>query len=929
MAKKPTYEDLEQKVKELEKEALEHKRVGEELKIKHVELEEIFKAIPDAVIFADLNRNITKINPGFTRLYGYKPEEIYGKKTKILYAREEEFIKQGKARYNPDTKGKYHPYEIDYRNKNGDIFHSETVGTPVRNEKDEAIGLLAIVRDISDRKQAEEALRKSEAKYRRVSDNSPAVLYQFLMEPGGKVSFSYVSEVVVTTMGVTPEEVMKDPSKLLGMVHPDDQKMFQEGINRSAETLESFPLTFRFLKNGEVIWIEARGIPTPLADGGILWDGFLLDITERKQAQEALRESEALLSMAGRTARFGGWSAHPDGHEVVWSEQVALIHEKQPGYSPTVKEAIQYYTPEWRDKIAAVFQICAREGIPWDEEMEIITAGGHRLWVRSTGEAVRDNRGKIVRVEGSFRDITERKLAEEALRESEEKYRTILETIEDGYFEVDLGGNFTFFNYSMCKILGYPRDELMGMNNRQYTDENIAKKLYQTFNKVYTTGKPDKSFHWPVIRKDSTKRTVAASISLRRDTDGAPVGFRGIVRDITERKRLEARLQQAHKMELVGTLAGGIAHDYNNLLAVIMGNLSMAREETAPHSVIAELLHEAEEASLKARDLTQHFLTLSQGGHPVKGLGSIGNLLKEIPEQVQVHDGIEYTFSIQDDLWPVKYDPKQIEYTITNLLMNAVEAMPQGGCITIQAENQVIDNKDKKFPLVLNEGKYVRISIKDEGSGISEEHMDKIFDPYFSTKDKGTQKGMGMGLAIAQSVIQKHDGHIMIDSTTGAGTEVTIYLPAAEEKEEPETVKQEREDITPSTSSDQTTIKKILVMDDEEMLRNLAQMMLERLGYEVETVKDGDEAIETYKKQKDSVEPFDAVILDLTIKGGMGGKQTILELIKIDPGVKAIVCSGYFNDPVITNFEEYGFQGAMPKPYQKADLEIVLKMVLR
>jgi len=222
----------------------------------------------------------------------------------------------------------------------------------------------------------------------------------------------------------------------------------------------------------------------------------------------------------------------------------------------------------------------------------------------------------------------------------------------------------------------------------------------------------------------------------------------------------------------------------------------------------------------------------------------------------------------------------------------------------------------------------VRISIKDEGRGISEEHMDKIFDPYFSTKDRGTQKGMGMGMAVALSVVQKHDGHIMINSTTGAGTTVTIYLPAAKEKREPETVKQEREDITPSTSSDQTTIKRILVMDDEEMLRNLAQKMLQRLGYEVETVKDGDEAIEAYKKQKDSVESFDAVILDLTIKGGMGGEQTIRELIKIDPSVKAIVCSGYFNGPVITHFKKYGFQGAMSKPYQKADLEILLKKVL-
>ena len=534
------------------------------------------------------------------------------------------------------------------------------------------------------------------------------------------------------------------------------------------------------------------------------------------------------------------------------------------------------------------------------------------------------------------KEITDRKQVEEALKENEQRYKKAQLMGHVGTWEYELETDNFWASDEAKRIYGFDSE------SKNFTTEEVEsciperERVHQALVDLI---EKDMSYNLefeihPMSGPD--KKIIKSIAEVIKDASGTPIKVVGVAQDITKQKEaekamveLEFQLRQSQKMELVGTLAGGIAHDYNNLLAAIMGNLSMAREETAPHSVIAELLHEAEEASLKARDLTQHFLTLSQGGHPVKGLGSIGNLLKEIPEQVQVHDGIEYTFSIQDDLWPVKYDPKQIEYTITNLLMNAVEAMPQGGCITIQAENQVIDNKDKKFPLVLNEEKYVKISIKDEGSGISEEHMDKIFDPYFSTKDKGTQKGMGMGLAIAQSVIQKHDGYILVDSTTGAGTEVTIYLPAAEEKEEPETVKQEREDITPSTSSDQTTIKKILVMDDEEMLRNLAQMMLERLGYKVETVKDGDEAIETYKKQKDSVEPFDAVILDLTIKGGMGGKQTILELIKIDPGVKAIVCSGYFNDPVITNFEEYGFQGAMPKPYQKADLEIVLKMVLR
>ena len=381
-------------------------------------------------------------------------------------------------------------------------------------------------------------------------------------------------------------------------------------------------------------------------------------------------------------------------------------------------------------------------------------------------------------------------------------------------------------------------------------------------------------------------------------------------------------------MEAVGTLAGGIAHDYNNLFAIIMGNLSMAQEETEPHSVMAGLLREIEQASSKARDLTHQLMSLSQGGYPIKELGFIESLLKEIPGKIQAHDGIEFIFSIQDDLWPVEYDSRQMHYAISNVLINAMEAMPQGGTITIQAENQVIEEKDKDSPLILSEGKYVKISIKDEGGGIPEEHLDRIFDPYFSTKERGVQKGMGMGLTTAYAVVEKHGGHIMVNSTTGVGTTVTIYLPVAEERRKRQRAKHKSVDIAPSISSGDRAIKRILVMDDEESLRILAQKMLERLGYKVETVKDGVEAIETYKKHMDSGEPFDGVILDLTIKGGMGGEQTIQELMKIDPNVKAIVCSGYFNDPVLAHFEEYGFRGAMAKPYQKSDLESVLKKVL-
>jgi CheY-like chemotaxis protein len=371
-----------------------------------------------------------------------------------------------------------------------------------------------------------------------------------------------------------------------------------------------------------------------------------------------------------------------------------------------------------------------------------------------------------------------------------------------------------------------------------------------------------------------------------------------------------------------------------------MGNLSIAQEEAEPHSAMAELLHEIEQASHKARDLTHQFLTLSQGGYPKKERGSIESLLKAIQGQAQAHEGIEYTLSIQDDLWPVEFDSRQMHYAISNVLINAVEAMPQGGKIAIETENQIIEDRSKDSASPLKEGKYVRISIKDEGGGIPEKHLNRIFDPYFSTKERGVKKGMGLGLAAAYAIVEKHGGHIKVNSTIGVGTTVTIYLPA-ECAETPGEIgsplhgagkapdaKRDGVGVQSTIANQQSPTQRVLVMDDEESLRNLAQKMLERLGYEVETVKDGSDAIETYKKQMDSGEPFDGVILDLTIKGGMGGAQAIKELIKLDPDVKAIVCSGYFNDPVLANFEEYGFGGALAKPYQKADLESVLKTIL-
>ena len=562
-----------------------------------------------------------------------------------------------------------------------------------------------------------------------------------------------------------------------------------------------------------------------------------------------------------------------------------------------------------------------KDGTPYDAQLSMrpIEVGGKSLW------------------HAMIQNVSDRRRAEDELKASEEKYRDLVENINDVIYSLDTRGTVNYVSPRIDTLSGYSASEIIGKNMMEFVYRDDRAAVAENFRELTMEGHIQ-PHEYRLIDKHGETRWIRSSSRLIYQ-DEKVSGVQGVFTEITQSKRVEEELRHAQKMEAIGTLTGGIAHDYNNLLAIIMGNLSMAQEETEPHSFTTKFLNRIEEASFRARDLTHQLMILSRGGYPMKERGSIQGLLKETPGQVQAHDGIDCVFSIQDDLWPLEHDSSQMHYAISNILMNAVEAMPQGGTVTLQAENQVIEKKGKDSALPLNEGKYVRVSIKDEGGGIPEKHLTKIFDPYFSTKDRGVQKGMGLGLTTAYAVVQKHGGHIMVDSTIGVGTIVTIYLPTTAAENKAPGAKHDDVGAQSTIVNQQSLrgvgpygpeapIRSILVMDDEEMLRNLAQMMLERLGHKVETVKDGVEAIETYKKHMDSGQPFDGVILDLTIKGGMGGDQAIRELLKIDPEVKAIVCSGYFNDPVLAHYEEHGFRGAMAKPYQKKDLERVLKKVL-
>jgi two-component system cell cycle sensor histidine kinase/response regulator CckA len=411
--------------------------------------------------------------------------------------------------------------------------------------------------------------------------------------------------------------------------------------------------------------------------------------------------------------------------------------------------------------------------------------------------------------------------------------------------------------------------------------------------------------------RDGRERLVAGRRTSIQDHESRTVGSVVVFSDVSEQEKVEQELLKVRKLESVGVLAGGIAHDFNNILAAILGNINLALMSTDKDDRRYNLLSRAEKASLRAKDLTHQLLTFSKGGEPVKKVTSISEIIEDSAEFVLRGSNSKCSYRIPRDLWPVEIDPGQISQVVQNITLNASQAMPEGGIIEITCAN--FDNRMGVVPVPAE--RLLCLTIKDSGRGIAPEELDRIFDPYFTTK----QEGSGLGLAITHSIINKHGGYITVDSVPGRGTAFAIYLPACQEPPVIETAEE---------GGPVQGCGLVLVMDDEEMVRQIASDMLAHLGYEVLLAKDGAEAMDLFRRHRRQGRPIDVYLVDLTIPGGMGGKETAVKLTEIDPAVKAIVSSGYSSDPVIANFRDFGFKAAAGKPYRLDELSRVLHQVL-
>ena len=516
--------------------------------------------------------------------------------------------------------------------------------------------------------------------------------------------------------------------------------------------------------------------------------------------------------------------------------------------------------------------------------------------------------------------LAKRRQADDALRESEEKYRTILESIEEGYFETDLEGKLTFFNSPFCKIIGYSPEQLRGMNTRQYTTEETAERMERMAERLRDDGMPENATDYDVIRPDGDKLMLEISYSLRKDPDGRPIGFRGVLRDVSERKKaeeekhkLEIQLQQAQKMESIGTLAGGIAHDFNNILMGIQGNASLMLLKISSEHPNYEKIKNIEQYVQNGTALTKQLLGFARRGKYLVKATDLNEIIEKSSSLfARTRKEIRVRANLFESIWSAEVDRGQIEQVLLNLYVNAWQAMPEGGDLYLNTENIILDGSYVK-PYKVVPGRYVKISVTDTGVGIDKETQKRIFEPFFTTKEMG--RGTGLGLASVYGIIKSHGGYINVYSELDQGTTFTIYLPASG--------KEAVEDEAVST----TIIKgtgTILLIDDEKMIIEVGRELLEELGYTVIPVMGGQAAIDVFKENHDKI---DLIIMDM-IMPGMSGSETFDHLKEINPEAKILLSSGYSIDGQASKILRRGCDGFIQKPFNMNQLAEKIRKIL-
>ena len=774
--------------------------------------------------------------------------------------------------------------------------------------------LLTTIHDITERKQAEEALRESEQKLQSIINAIPDGLAISTIEG----NLQYVSPNTISMFGYPSMDELKGRN-ILEFVHPSYQT---KAISLIGEMLNgNYTGAAEYLmlkKDGTEFFCEINAEIIRNADGEPTGIAYIKrDITERKNTDDALRESEERYRKTFMTSPDAIFiTRFPDGMFVSvnagFTAMTGYTDEEIIGKLPL--EINIWKDHEERNKIIEEF---LTKGEVRNFEACFLTKHGEIVALISV------SRVELKGVPHNLciaRDITERKRVEEALQDSEERYRTILNSLQESYHEVDLNGRYTFLNDSALQIVGFSAEEMMDMNFNTLFEGETREKIIKSYKQVFKTGEPIKAMEFELITKNGRIVPMEASVSLKRNATGDPVGFRVVTRDITARKQaeeekriLEDRLQHADKMDAIGTLAGGVAHDFNNLLMGIQGNASLSLMDIDPTHPTYENLKRIEEQVQSGAALTKQLLGFARGGkYEVKPTD-----MNEVIEKISSLFGrTKKEISIQrkhgKDLWSVEVDRGQMEQVFLNLYVNAWQAMPGGGDIYLETQNILLDEAIA-ISCSAKPGKYVKITVTDSGTGMDEKTKARIFEPFFTTKRMG--RGTGLGLATVYGIIKGHHGIINVYSEPGHGTTFTVYLPASEK----EVVKEKT-----ATGKIIRGKETILLVDDEKMVMEVSKELLESLGYKVYVAGSGQEAIAVYMEKGNKI---DLVILDMIMPGISGG-GTFDRLMEINPQIKILLSSGYSLNGQAQEILDRGCKGFLQKPFHLSQFSGKIREIL-
>jgi len=599
---------------------------------------------------------------------------------------------------------------------------------------------------------------------------------------------------------------------------------------------------------------------------------------------------------------------------IMLSETMNTMSEKIHDMISGLNEKVREKTEELSNKNISLQKEIEAKNLA-QNELEEIKNNLENMVIKRTSELIESKKNLE-------NEIEQRKKAENEMK----KLINAIEHSPVSIVTTNKEGNIEYVNPKFCEVTGYTNEEAIGQNPKILKSGNQPKEFYENMWEIISSGK---TWEGEICNKKKNGELLweQAYISPITDEKGVITHFVAVKEDITQKRQYDIDKIKFAKLESLGLLAGGLAHDFNNFLMAILGNISLCQKLTSKPERLEKKLQDAEKACERAATLVNQLKTFSKGGSPVKAIINLKDLIFDIASIVLSGSNIKLVLNSKENLWAVEADSSQLEQVFSNLIVNARQAMPEGGTISIEIENEIISTR--KSSSILAEGNYLKIKIKDTGQGIPMEIIPNIFDPYFTTK----QTGSGLGLATTHSIIQKHNGYILVSSEIGVGTEFTIYLPAtghkniynSQESKDKNLFNPDFFQINEKNTSESLKSNKILIMDDELMIQETLSSMLSMLGYETEAVSNGQEAIKKYEMNFKNNDPYHLVILDLTIVGGMGGKQTIIKLREINPELKAIVSSGYSNDPTMAQYKKYGFDARLSKPFTMKSLEETLK----